>query len=67
MMNPKIIEHDEDVVILSMSEFNAMQERIKKLEAQNRLYHELNKPMLSAMNGSKGMTLSEFRERASAI
>ncbi|GFH40836.1 hypothetical protein [Pseudolactococcus insecticola] len=52
MMSPKFIEHDEDVVILTKSEYNEILAENKRLKAQIKFDNEIEKGYVSLIEDS---------------
>ncbi|GAB2021689.1 hypothetical protein RyT2_07630 [Pseudolactococcus yaeyamensis] len=63
MMNPKFIEHDEDVVILTKSEYDELQKENKNLQAQVKFFQEMEKSSFRQRNGGKTHTVADLKEK----
>jgi len=42
-------------------------QRIEQLEAQNKVYHEMNKVHYDQLEGKTGMSISDFKKKAGSV
>ncbi|GAB2023569.1 hypothetical protein RyT2_26460 [Pseudolactococcus yaeyamensis] len=63
MMNPKFIEHDEDVVILTKSEYDNLQAELADTKAKLAFQYELGKTVYRMANKDESMSKNDFFER----
>ncbi|GFH40841.1 hypothetical protein [Pseudolactococcus insecticola] len=63
MMSPKFIEHDEDVVILTKSEYNDLQKENSALKAQVKFFQEMEKSSFRQRNDGETHSLTDLKEK----